>query len=44
MSYTDNPRKIYGKVEIIYSDAEISKDIQAVGNPNSLVSHPEEVF
>ena len=28
MEYTDNPRKILGRVDVIYSDTEISKDIQ----------------
>ena len=43
MEYTDNPRKIYGRVEIIYSDAEISKDIVATVSANSTISHPDEV-
>lgn len=44
MNYTDNPRKVYGLVEIIYSDAEISKDIQTSVSCNSDISHPDEVF
>ena len=27
MAYSDNPRKIYGKVEVIYADEELSRDI-----------------
>lgn len=44
MEYSDNPRKIYGKVEITYSDREISGDISAVVSENSEISHPREVF
>lgn len=43
MEYTDNPRKIYGCVEIVYSDADISKDIRIVESGNSKISHPDEV-
>lgn len=44
MEYSNNPRKIYGKVEITYSDREISGDISAVVSENSEISHPREVF
>lgn len=44
MEYTDNPRKIHGRVDIIYSDTEISKDIQTTESGNSAISHPDEVF
>jgi len=44
MSYQDNPRKVYGKVEIIYSDADISKDIVTTESGNSEISHPDEVY
>lgn len=44
MEYSDNPRKVYGKVEITYSDREISGDISAVVSENSEISHPREVF
>ena len=44
MEYTDNPRKVYGKVEITYSDAEISGDLETVESGNSEVSHPYEVY
>ena len=27
MTYSDNPRKVYGKVKIIYSDGEISSEM-----------------
>ena len=44
MKYTDNPRKIYGRVDVIYSDTEISKDIRTDESGNSSISHPDEVF
>ena len=44
MKYTDNPRKILGRVDVIYSDTEISKDIQTTESGNSDISHPDEVF
>ena len=44
MGYTDNPRKVYGRVEIIYSDNEISRDIQPSSNSLALISHPNEVY
>lgn len=44
MKYTDNPRKIYGRVDVVYSDTEISKDIRTDESGNSAISHPDEVF
>ena len=44
MEYSDNPRKIYGRVEIIYSDNEISRDIQPTSNGDALISHPNELY
>ena len=44
MKYTDNPRKIYGRVDVIYSDTEISKDIRTDESGNTTISHPDEVF
>lgn len=44
MEYSDNPRKIHGKVEIIYSDAEISKDLETTESGNSRISHPQEIY
>ena len=44
MEYSDNPRKVYGKVEIIYSDADISKDLETTESGNSDISHPQEVY
>lgn len=44
MTYQDNPRKIYGKVEIVYSDATISKEIETIQSSNSAISHPNEVY
>ena len=37
MEYSDNPRKIYGKVEIVYSDADISKDLETTESGNSKI-------
>ncbi len=44
MEYSDNPRKIYGKVEIVYADEELSRDIKVTVSGNSKISHPAEVF
>lgn len=44
MNYTDNPRKVYGKVEIVYSDAAVSKEIECTQSGNSEISHPNEVY
>ena len=44
MNYTDNPRKIYGKEEITYSDADISRDIVVTTSGDAEISHPEEVI
>lgn len=44
MGYESNPRKLYGKLEIVYSDTEISKDIRTQESNNALVSHPNEVY
>lgn len=44
MAYSDNPRKIYGKVEVIYADEELSRDITTEESGNSEISHPNEVY
>lgn len=44
MEYTDNPRKIYGKVDIVYADEELSRDIDITVSGNSKISHPDEVY
>lgn len=44
MAYSDNPRKIYGKVEVIYADEELSRDITTEESGNSEISHPTEVY
>ena len=44
MKYSDNPRKVYGKVEIVYADEELSRDIKVAVSGNSQISHPNEVF
>lgn len=44
MNYSDNPRKIYGKVEIVYADEEITKDAKSTVSGNSTISHPSEIF
>jgi hypothetical protein len=44
MNYSDNPRKVYGKVEIVYADEELSRDIKVSVSGNSTISHPTEVY
>lgn len=44
MGYSDNPRKIYGRVEIIYSDEELSREFQTTESGNSEISHPDETY
>ena len=44
MTYSDNPRKVYGKVEIVYSDASISKELEVTTSSNAQISHPNEVY
>lgn len=44
MEYKDNPRKIHGKVEVVYSDSDISTDIVTKTNGDAAISHPHEVF
>lgn len=44
MKYSDNPRKIYGKVEIVYADEELSRDVKVAVSANSEISHPAEVY
>ena len=43
MDYLDNPRKIHGRVDIIYSDSQIASDITAASNSLAVISHPDEV-
>lgn len=44
MGYAKNPRRIYGKVEIIYCDEELSRDVVVTESSNSEISHPREVY
>lgn len=44
MKYMDNPRKVYGKVEIVYADEELSRDVRTIVSGNSEISHPNEVY
>ncbi|MCM1296232.1 MAG: hypothetical protein NC311_11880 [Muribaculaceae bacterium] len=44
MEYSDNPRKVYGKVDIVYADEELSRDVKVAVSGNSEISHPDEVF
>ena len=44
MKYSDNPRKVYGKVEIVYADEELSRDVKVSVSANSEISHPAEVY
>lgn len=44
MGYLNNPRRIRGKVDIVYSDTDISsiESVDVTGNSN--ISHPYEVY
>lgn len=44
MEYSDNPRRVYGKVDIVYADEELSRDIKMQVSANSEISHPTEVY
>lgn len=40
MEYSNNPRRVYGKVEIVYADEELSRDVKVAVSGNSKISHP----
>lgn len=44
MEYLNNPRRVLGKVEIIYSDTDISSITNIETSSNSEISHPHEVY
>jgi hypothetical protein len=44
MQYLANPRKVYGKIKIIYSDGEISSGLDFTESGNSGISNPEQVI
>ncbi len=44
MQYNDNPRKVYGKVKIIYSDTDISNILNVGTSGNGSISEPEQVY
>jgi len=44
MNYSDNPRKVYGKVDIVYADEELTRDAKVAVSGNSEISHPAEVY
>ena len=44
MGYLENPRKVLGKVEIVYSDTDISSITNVETNSDSAISHPHEVY
>ena len=44
MSYLDNPRKVKGKVEIVYSDTDISSVNNYEVSNESPISHPYETY
>lgn len=44
MAYLNNPRRILGKVEIVYSDTDISSITNVETSSNSEISHPHEVY
>lgn len=43
MGYEDNPRKVYGRVDVIYSDSQMSAEITPETNSCGVISHPDEV-
>ncbi len=44
MKYSSNPRKVYGKVEIIYADEELTRDARIDVSGNSEISNPTDVY
>ena len=44
MGYLENPRKVLGKVEIVYSDTDISSITNVETSSDSTISHPHEVY
>ena len=44
MEYSNNPRRVYGKVEIVYADEELSRDVKVAVSGNSKISHAIEVY
>ena len=44
MGYLENPRKVLGKVEIVYSDTDISSITNVETSSDSAISHPHEVY
>ena len=44
MLYTDNPRKVYAKLKIVYSDSEISKELMVVSSGNGSISAPTQTY
>ena len=44
MGYNDNPRRVFGKVNIIYSDSELSMGISVETSGNGEISYPDQVY
>ena len=44
MGYLENPRKVLGKVEIVYSDTDISSITNVETSSDSAINHPHEVY
>ena len=44
MQYSDNPRKVYGKLKIVYCDGHVSTDIQMSESGKGDISYPEQVY
>lgn len=44
MEYSSNPRRVHGKVVIVYADSEISMDLSVQTSGNGEISYPEQVF
>jgi len=44
MGYENNPRKVHGKINIVYSDSEISMDLVVRVSGKGEISYPEQVY
>ncbi len=44
MSYSDNPRVVKGKVEVVFADTDISSVDEVIVSTESVISHPNEIY
>lgn len=44
MSYSDNPRIVKGKVEVVFADTDISSVDEVIVSTESVISHPNEIY